>query len=308
MNLHDPDHGLRRVNTADFLSLIGLALFVTYAVTVLNTILPVAVLQPDWLVTFISALLDSAPLALLGLGLVHLVAYLEPDDERIRNRRDAVARWAIGAVIGYLLLIPLQAASAVQGHALVTRSQGSAMEVALERAAEFRSAIEAATSVEDLQQRITTLQGPGLRLTDTRPSLPELKAVLVERLAESVRSSATLIHSPWNPGLWAIVQRTLRVLVLSLAYGLAFAAGSQRPDSQLSLLREAQMRWDLFRARVSQHRQGREAMGARTRLPLDPAAVTVAPASTRVSPARGLPADMAYFHQLSVEEKPPPRP
>lgn len=317
--MHQPEPGLRRVTTADFLSLIALALFVTYGVTVLNTILPLAILQPAWLVTLISALLDSAPLALLGLGLVHLVAYLEPDDGRIQDRRDAVARWAVAAAVGFLLLAPLQTVSAVQGFELVARSQNSALKVALERSENFRRAIEAATSVEDLQQRIANLQGPGLRLTEGTQSLPMLKKVLSERLEESVTSSTAIINSPWNPNLWAIVQRTIRVILLAVVYGLAFAAGSQRRQSDLSLLREAQMRWDLHRAQVAQRRrerleamerrralQERDAMeerqqsfGQTTTGSEDP------PPTAKVPPSRGLPADMDYFHQLSMEEEKP---
>ncbi|MCP9833291.1 MULTISPECIES: hypothetical protein [unclassified Cyanobium] len=316
MNLHDPGHGLRRVNTSDFLSLIALALFATYGVTVLNTILPLAFLQPAWLVTLISALLDSAPLALLGLGLVHLVAYLEPDDIRVQGRRDAIARWAVGAVIGFLLLLPLQAASAFQGLGLVARSQSSAMQVAIERAKDFQRAIDGASSVADLQQRITTLQGPGLQLTEQSQSLPELKSMLSERLKESIKSSRDVVHSPWNPGLWAILQRTLRVLLLATVYALAFAAGSQRQACDLSLLREAQMHWDLSRARVLRRRrqhlsvrqrrqqlQEREALEALAQRRLHPDALTARPAPIKVAqgPSRALPADMAYFHQLSVE-------
>lgn len=314
MNLHDPGHGLRRVNTTDFLSLIALALFVTYGVTLLNTILPPAILQPAWLVTLISALLDSAPLALLGLGLVHLVAYLAPDDLQIQARRDAIARWAVGAVIGFLLLFPLQIASAVQGHGLVARSQNSAMQVAAERAQEFQRAIDGATSIEDLQQRLATLQGPGLQLTEQRQSLTALKSMLSKRLEESIRSSSDVIRSPWNPSVWAIIQRTLRVCLLAAVYALAFAAGSQRRACDLSLLREAQMHWDLTRVRMVRRRQQRlevrqrqqqlqkeEALEARALRRRQADAPVPSPPTVTVTALRALPADMAYFHQLSVD-------
>jgi hypothetical protein len=281
MTLNDPDQHLLRQTTTDVLSLIALALFVTYVVTLLNAILPLAVGQPAWLSSLISALLDGAPLALVGLGLVHLLAYLEPDRIRLQARRRTVARWATGAVIGFLLLIPLQAVSAAQGYGLVARSQSSAMAVANERAEEFRRAIGAATSVEDLQRRIAALQGPGLRLSEGPQSLPELKWTLNERLQESLRSSRTVIHSPWRPELWAVVQRTLRVLLLALVYALAFAAGSQRQGCEQSLLRELQARWQRLRAR-----------GLRRRL------------VARGAAPRALPADMAYFHALSVAREP----
>lgn len=281
MSLNDPDQHPHRQTVTDVLSLISLALFVTYVVTLLNAIPPMAVGQPAWLANLISALLDGAPLALVGLGLVHLLAYLEPDHLRLQARRRALARWATGAVIGFLLLIPLQAVSAVQGYGLVARSQSSAMAVATERAGEFQRAIGAATSVEDLQRRIAVLQGPGLRLGDSPQSLPDLKRTLNERLQESLRSSRGVIHSPWRPELWAIVQRTLRVLLLALVYALAFAAGSQRRGREASLLRELLARWNHLRAR-----------GLRRRL------------EARSTAPRALPADMAYFHELSVAREP----
>lgn len=281
MTLNDPDQHLPRQTLTDVLSLIALALFVTYGVTLLNAILPLAVGQPAWLTSLISALLDGAPLALVGLGLVHLLAYLEPDRLRLQARRRAVARWATGAVIGFLLLVPLQAVSAIQGYGLVALSQSSAMAVANDRAEEFQRAIGAATSVEDLQQRIAALQGPGLRLSEGPQSLPDLKRTLNERLQDSLRNSRTVIHSPWRPELWAIVQRTLRVLLLALMYALAFAAGSQRRGREESLLRELLARWDGLRAR-----------GLRRRL------------EARSSAPRTLPADMAYFHALSVVSEP----
>lgn len=315
MNLHEPEPGLRRVNTADFLSLIALALFVTYGVTVLNTILPLAILQPAWLVTLISALLDSSPLALLALGLVHLVAYLEPDDVRVQARRDAVARWAIAAVVGFVLLIPLQIASAYQGFELVARSQSSALKVATERAEDFRRAIEGATSMEDLQERIATLQGPGLKLTEMEgQTLPMLKNVLYERLQESVKNSKAIISSPWNPNLWAIIQRTVRIFILTVVYGLAFAAGSQRRECDLSLLREGQMGWDRLWARRAERRRERletreqqlllkeqEALEARARAIREDPPTREEAAAPRVQPPRGRRDDMDYFHQLSVD-------
>ncbi|KEF42716.1 MAG: hypothetical protein ER33_04025 [Cyanobium sp. CACIAM 14] len=256
--------------------------------------------------------------------MVHLVASLEPNDARLQNRRDAFARWAVGAAVGFLLLLPLQAVSAYQGVELVVRSQSSALKVALERAYEFRQAIDRATSIEDLQERIARLQGPGLRLTDTGGgSLGELKKVLTARLEVSVRNSRNVIQSPWNPNLWAIAQRSIRVLLLALVYGVAFAAGSQRRGSDLPLLREAQMRWDLAAAKRAEWRRERledleerrrqfqqrreEAMEARTKGLRERVVIRAEAASAPLSHTRALPADMAYFHQLSVEGEDPER-
>jgi hypothetical protein len=143
-----------------------------------------------------------------------------------------------------------------------------------------------------------------------------VKKVLNGRLDESIKRSREVIESPWNPNLWAIVQRTIRMLILAMVYGLAFAAGSQRRGSDLSLLREAQMQWDLARATRLQRRRERleererqlelqqqDEMEARARAVQETVPTTAVPPPARVTPSRGLPADMAYFHQLSVEEE-----
>lgn len=164
-------------------------------------------------------------MALLGLGLVHLVADPEPDDLLARELRDAVARWAIGVAVGFLRLFPLQA-----------------------------------TPVEDLPQSITNLQGPWLNLTASRPSPPVLKEVLSERLETSLKSSKEIINSPLKPNLWAIILPTIRVMLLAVVYAKAFAAGSQRTGSAVSLLSEAQILWDLRWPRwADRRREGLEA-------------------------------------------------
>jgi hypothetical protein len=97
-------------------------------------------------------------------------------------------------------------------------------------------------------------------------------------------------------------------------YGLAFAAGSQRRGSDLSLLREAQMGWDLSRARQSERRRQRleareqqlelrraRAMEARAQALRRHDEAHPEPPAARGTPSRGLPADMAYYHQLSME-------
>lgn len=212
MTTNDPDQHLSRQTVIDVLSLVAVALFVTYAVTLLNAVLPLPVGQTDGLSRLIGALLDGAPLPLVGmvgLGLVHLLAHLEPDRLRLRARRRAVARWASGAALGSLLMVPLQAVSAAQGYGLVVRSRSSAMAVATERADAFQHAIDAAASVEDLQQRIAALQRPGLRLeaapssdagTEAEPerTAPGVPAKLQNRHPFPMEAGA-LGHRPADP-------------------------------------------------------------------------------------------------------------
>ena len=57
---------------------IATTLFVTFVVSVVAGALPPQLLDPLWQLRLASSLIDNAPVALLGLGLVHLQAYLSP--------------------------------------------------------------------------------------------------------------------------------------------------------------------------------------------------------------------------------------
>lgn len=230
------------------LSIVALALFVTAIVGFASKVFPLQLLQPIWLVNFISALLDAAPLALIGLLLIHLAAFFEPDIESLQNRRDFIARLATWVTIGYLLLIPFQAISSFQGFELVRQSQLSRMKVAEQESAALSRAIREAMTAKELEDRIAELQGPGLKLERSASSLPELKQTLLRRLETSKQGAIKQLSSPLNPSYWAIAQRSLRVVILSFFYALAFAAASLRKASGLSLLSELEMRWIARRA------------------------------------------------------------
>ena len=112
-----------------------------------------------------------------------------------------------------------------------------------------------ATTVDDLKQRLTTLQGPQLNEAERSLPLPVLRSRIntaLDRVATQIdrqRPTPTAI----NP--WALLPEILRSAVASLALFLGFAALSRRPNTEQSFLAELQSGW--------QRRFGRKA-GPRT--------------------------------------------
>ncbi len=53
-------------------------------------------------------LIDRGPLALLGLALLQLAAHLDPANAPIQARWQQLGRLGVVAVLGFLLLVPLQ--------------------------------------------------------------------------------------------------------------------------------------------------------------------------------------------------------
>jgi len=214
-----------------------------YLISVLAFILPPRLLDPLWQLSSIKIAVEAAPLPLLGLALLHLAAYLSPANLGLQRRRGALARLAILASLGFLLIVPLQ------GHAVWTayrRSNSVANQQqasATERAGAVRQAIEQATSVEDLQKRLQALQRPDLRITldpSRFPSipLPQLKRQLLSRLDQAEGQFKASV-APIDPATSErITRETLRVMVSSIAFAIAFAALAQRKNSPVPFLVE----------------------------------------------------------------------
>ena len=242
--------GFREHNSpilADRLEVFSLALLVFYVVRVAAAIVPLRPLDTLWQLGAVSALLDSAAIPLMALGFVHLAVYLDPANASLGKRRDSLARLAILVMLGFLLLIPLQAFAAWNSvasvQALVTRQQTATNSTF----AQIREAIKAATSLEDLQRRLQSLQTENLdiRFEDLGLPLPETKRRLLIRLNEAHQQVKTRITPPPSMDIEAVVRNSLRVMSASAVYTLAFAIVAQRRGSDIPLLVEVHTIWSL---------------------------------------------------------------
>jgi hypothetical protein len=85
----------------------GLTLLALFALGVVSSLLPPALLSPSWQLQQIQTLLQQGPMALIGLSLLAIGRHLS--DEELSERRGARApRLALAVALGYGLLIPLQ--------------------------------------------------------------------------------------------------------------------------------------------------------------------------------------------------------
>ncbi|MCX5947260.1 MAG: hypothetical protein NTY67_03425 [Cyanobacteria bacterium] len=61
-------------------------LLVGFTAAVVLELLPPQLLDPAWQWRFSGVLIDNAPVAAAGLGLLHLAAYLDPGDQQLARR------------------------------------------------------------------------------------------------------------------------------------------------------------------------------------------------------------------------------
>ncbi len=292
-SVHGPEHFQSQI-LADRLAFLSLALFVIYAATAVTSLVPLQLLDPIWQLKSIAILLESAALPLLALGLLHLSSYLDPQNLPLKRRCKTVARWAILAAIGFLLICPLQiyAALSTYSNANITVERQEAR--ATETANAVREAINESKSHEDLQRRLRDLQRPDLRLTANTTDLqsiplPLLKTQLLARLKEAEDQAKKSFKRPDPDAVQGLVRDSLKIFIVSAVLALAFAAGAQRKGSEVPLLVELHTMWAL-------RSMGRSGRGNQKRI----AGIPV-PLSNEI-------AEESYFEKLVPEEdEPAPR-
>ncbi|WP_216904019.1 HpsJ family protein [Synechococcus sp. CCY 9618] len=228
---------------SDRLAVAAMALFVVYLVSVLATILPPRFPNPIWQLSSIKVITEGAPIPLLGLALLHLAAFLCPANIQLQKRRNALARLAILAALGFLLIVPLQShavwRSYRDSYSVAAQQQASATQ----RADAVRQAIEQATSAEDLQERLVALQRPDLRIrldakTFSAIPLPDLKKQLLSQVDQTEGQYKARFGS-LDPGATdRIFRDSLRAILSSIAFAIAFAALAQRKNSKSPFLME----------------------------------------------------------------------
>ncbi|MBW4531677.1 MAG: hypothetical protein KME02_13425 [Aphanothece saxicola GSE-SYN-MK-01-06B] len=225
---------------ADRLAFMAIALFVVYLITLLASILPVRLLDTAWQLRFISASLDSATVPLVALGLLHLAAYLDPDNPTLQRRRSGLARLAIVAVIGFLLIVPLQAYAGWQSVATARANVARQLSAATGTFDLLQDTITTASSLDNLQARLQAMQTPslGIRFDNLGLPLPETKRTMLVRLKEVRQQVEARIQAPTPKAIEAAIRDSLRVMLSSFALAIAFAMGAQRKGSDVPLLVE----------------------------------------------------------------------
>ncbi len=229
------------------LSLFALTLFVLYGVRVAAALLPPRPLETAWQLNAVSTLVTPAAIPLVGLGLLHLASHLDPANARLRQRRDRLARWAILAVLGFLLLLPLQAFAAWSSVDAARAQVSDQRTVATSTFVRIREAINAATSLEDLEARLRSLRSPGLdiRFENLGLPLPETRRQLLLRLNEMEDQVKTRINPPPPQAIEDVAMTSLRMMASSVLFALGFAMAAQRRGQQVPLLVEGLTLWSL---------------------------------------------------------------
>jgi hypothetical protein len=202
------------------------ALLVMFVLAVALPLLPPKLADPFWLLAVTGAFCTNGFLALLAVLLLHLAAALEPGSRRHQARRLLVRRCSRLVVVGFLLLLPLQALAAWRGLEAARSLSYRAGRVQQARLAQFRQAVERSSSIAELQNQLAAIQAPPLSAADQRLGLPALKADLLAQI-KAQESSLQKQGGPRVP-TEVLIKDSLRVVLLAPLMALAFAVSARR--------------------------------------------------------------------------------
>jgi hypothetical protein len=215
------------------------ALFIFFGTIVFNAVVPAALLNPAWLLRLATGLISNAYLPLIGLVMVHLAATLYRKSE-IEAFKNSLAKWAVIASLGFLMLVPLQLWASWN----LIQENFSSLERGKpapdEPLAAMEKAIREAPDAITLQTQLTILRGPAITPQDMGRPLPELKKILLSSLQQARSNLLRKARSTPDPRGWVLVQDLIRFSIGAVGYAIGFAAFAQRPNSHVPLLEEWQ--------------------------------------------------------------------
>lgn len=254
------------------LALMGWALVAVFVASLLPALLGASPLSPDWMLGLSQGLVDQGLLALLGLALIHLSAYLNPADRMVERRYRLAAQLALPAALGFLLLIPLRTMllwPSLQGPASQQASpdQRSSQEAAVIRTLLAQN-LQAPERRRMLLERVTGLRQavglPPAEAIDALMSEPTdaVRSSLNQQLEEietrnNLNMERATAAAPERPSRLSALSALLRSLLTSLALAIGFLAGSRRHDEDLSPLLIWQLNREMHHSNRSKaHRPG----------------------------------------------------
>jgi len=210
---------------ARLLAALSIVLVMVFLASVLTTALPPKLLDPQWQLQFATTLISYATLALVGALLLPLAVWVDPDNQRLRARRNALRRWALAAAVGFLLLVPLQGWAGWRFYSTATSNQQRQLSQASQKLADLRQAISSATSHQELQARVQQLFGPnaGLSPAEQRTPIGELRPMLLARAEQASRQLTQQVEAQAAIKPDQLLKESLRIAISALAYAIGFA-------------------------------------------------------------------------------------
>jgi hypothetical protein len=213
------------------LSRLSLVFVALYVLLVVSSAIPAKLLDYEWLNRVTATLINGSSMPLLALLVLVVGNLLYPENQLLDKRRKLFSGFAVVAVYGFLLLIPLHIFT---GLLLQTTNsdQFRALDKAERQLDSYRQAANQATSVSELQARLTKLSAPGLNPEILARPLPEVKVQVSAAFNQVAAQIAQQRQALTAENSWSSRgPQVLRIVMACLVLAFGFAAFAQPTPS-----------------------------------------------------------------------------
>ena len=258
MSLETPPQGRGQRGLSRQLSRVGHGLLVLFGCTLISPALPPQLLAPAWQLQMSAALINNGSIALVGVLLISLAAWLQPEERGLQRRQAQLRRLALLAVIGYLLLVPLQAAALWRGLQQGSRNLEDRRRQASSRLESLGRLVREARSSRELREGLRRIPGapaiPEERFNEPLPILRERFETALARARGRIEGTGS---QPDGTMLQRLLKESLRTSLSALALAFCFADCSRGSSPARTLLddlpdrfaRPLRLRWPASRRR-----------------------------------------------------------
>lgn len=238
-DLQDLIDPAQKTATAITVAATAFGLLAVFLINLISGAMPLKLLDPQWQLRVILQLIANVSFPLVGFMLICLAPQIDPGLALLQRWRHRSQTLALGAVLLFLLIIPLQTHASWKVIRQAKVEQATQLQNDQRRFAALQQAIEQATTMDDLQARMKALDGPVLGLQDQALPLERVRQQLLQALKLARSNNRTALASLPPDQVLAQVINTVQISCSSLVMALCFAAGARRPGSRRTLLLQA---------------------------------------------------------------------
>lgn len=221
------------------LGFFSFVLFLAYGLLLLRVAIPIRLVLPSWQISLSNGLIENAPIPLVGMALLYVASYIDPEDERISRHLLLVARVSAAASLAFLLLIPLRVFSVWSLAQQSVNIQDRRLDQLATRLNRVNDALRQSSNKQQLIILLQQYKAPPLPPQLLAQPFELIRQELgrsIETMRNSMKGKRASTHqvilSPRS------VIENIRYILLSFVYFLGFAAGGQLSATSYSFLDE----------------------------------------------------------------------
>ncbi len=212
----------------------GVILIILFAGVVLFDVFPPKLLQPDWLLNFGVTLSNTLSIPLVGIVLVHIASFI--DLQACNKLTLRVARFSALLALLFLLVQPMLAFALWKNFRDLNVYNREQMNIIATKGQDLTQAIQNSVTFEELQTKMSRLQGPNIPDQARSLPLPELKKQLLFSIKSAQEAFSSRLATPTSEAYKEIYKRLARTSFLTLIGSVGFALLARNPTTEKNIL------------------------------------------------------------------------